>query len=87
MGKLTKYERYSDAEIYRALIERDPRMIEACSQLAELQAMKGYSDKMLLSKFRDRWPSESRDQWDEDDEFRGRLILRAVHHVVTKFVT
>lgn len=84
---LSKYERFSDTEIHSALVECDPRMRWACAMLAEMQVMMGYTDEDILSKLRESWPSEERDLWDYGDEFRGKLVLRAVHHVASQLRT
>ena len=84
MSKAAKFEGYTDAQIYAALIERDPRMIEACQMLAEMQVLMGRSDEWILSRYRVHWDPATRDLWDEEDEFRGKLILRAAHHVADR---
>lgn len=81
MSEPINYTDYSDAEIYGALIEREPRMATTCSLIAEMLVLHGRDDEWILERLRATWPADTKPLWDEDDEYRGKLILRAGHHM------
>lgn len=82
--QLAKYDKFSDAEIYAALCEREPRFATTLQQMAQMQVLMGYSDEMILAALRRDWPAATLDLWAEGGEFRGRLILRGVHHAAAQ---
>jgi len=81
--RLLRYEQFSDAQIYKCLCSVYPALLPHFDQLAEMQAVRGFTDEELLASFRKIWPLDEREIWDEDNEFRGRLMLRAVHHLAS----
>jgi hypothetical protein len=79
--RLSDYDKFSDKEVYESLCKVYPALLHYFDMLAQMQAFMGYSDEELLRAFRKTWPQESRAVWEEDNEFRGRLMLRGVHHL------
>jgi hypothetical protein len=80
-NRLDRYADYSDAEIYKVLCEVYPALVAQFDRLAEMQAVRGFSDEELLNAFRSTWDKDDLEVWDEDDQFRGRLMLRGIHHI------
>jgi len=81
MSRLDQYSQFSDAEIYKELCVVYPDLVGHFDRLAEMQAVRDFTDDELLNAFRAIWDKNNLEVWDEDDQFRGRLMLRGIHHV------
>jgi hypothetical protein len=81
VDRLDQYQQFTDEHIYKVLIDLYPALVDCFDKLAEMQAVSGFTDEELLRSFRETLPESDMEVWKEGNEFRGRLMLRGIHHL------